>query len=337
MSSNLTILSARDVSVSFATKAGRVEAVKAVSFDVCERSTIGLVGESGCGKSVLSLSLLRLLPSAAEISGTVAIIEEGATTDLFALREQSAELQRIRGGEIAMIFQEPVRALFPMRTIGAQMLESIEAHVTTDRAEATSLAVEMLDRVGLARPKSLLRRYPHEMSGGMCQRIMIASALCSRPRLLVADEPTTALDVTVQAQVLDLLLSLQSEFDMSTLFISHDLAVVGEISDSVMVMYLGRFVERAPVRRIFENAAHPYTRGLIQAMPGYGPSSRQRLSTIDGTVPLPIGLGSRCGFYGRCTHAIEGTCDRAVPPEIEIERDHFVRCHLYGTSVSNNE
>jgi oligopeptide/dipeptide ABC transporter ATP-binding protein len=237
------------------------------------------------------------------------------------------EIRHIRGKEIAMIFQEPMTSLSPVHSIGNQITEAIRLHITQDRREAVDIAVDMLTKVGLSNPAQRMREFPHQLSGGMRQRVMIAMALACHPRLLIADEPTTALDVTVQAQILELIASLQEQFQMAVLYITHNLGVIAEICDEVAVMYLGRIVESGPARPIFHNPQHPYTIRLLESTPRLG-QRKARLRTIEGNVPIPINPPVECGFYSRCPEAIAGVCNAAVPALVELENGHFARCFL---------
>ena len=228
-----------------------------------------------------------------------------------------------------MVFQEPMTSLSPVHTVGDQVAEMILQHLTDDKAEAAERTAQLLDMVGIPDAKGRMASYPHELSGGLRQRVVIAMALACNPMLLIADEPTTALDVTVQAQILELMKKLQEQFGMAIMFITHDLGIIAGIADEVAVMYLGRIVERGPVKEIFHNPCHPYTIGLLNSIPKLGSGKRGRLESIEGTVPLPIGLPAQCGFVSRCGKAVTGQCDRAVPSFVEVEENHFVRCVLY--------
>jgi peptide/nickel transport system ATP-binding protein len=241
-------------------------------------------------------------------------------------------MRQVRGKDISMIFQEPMTSLSPVHSIGNQLTESILLHKTPIKSEAQALAIEMLERVRISNPAQRMREYPHQLSGGMRQRVMIASALACNPRLLIADEPTTALDVTVQAQILDLIAELQAQNHMSVLYITHNLGVVAEICDEILVMYLGKIVEYGDVRTVFRTPRHPYTQRLLASTPRLG-HEVDRLSTIEGNVPTPINLPRRCGFVTRCPVAMSGVCDAAVPALVEVEKGHFARCFLHSKEV----
>lgn len=317
---NVPLLSVRDLRVQFASNRGPVTAVDGVSFDLERGRVLGLVGESGSGKSVTALSLLKLVPShLAWVRGEVWF--EGR--NLAELSER--QLQSVRGREIGMIFQEPMTSLNPIASIGWQMAEPLILHLAMSRSAARDRAAELLDKVGIPRPRQCLDRYPHELSGGMRQRVMIAMALACRPKILIADEPTTALDVTTQAQILDLLRDLQAEFGTAIIMITHDLGVVAEFADDVQVMYAGRAVERAPVAEIFARPQHPYTEGLLRSIPSFDDIGSDRLFGIDGTVPSPFDLPKGCAFAPRCAYA-SPLCEQAVPTLNPFERNHSVAC-----------
>jgi peptide/nickel transport system ATP-binding protein len=316
------LLSIQNLRTYFYTEAGVARAVDGVSFDVGPGETVGLVGESGCGKSVTALSILRLIASPGRIEPDSRMMFEGR--DLLHLSEH--EMRRVRGNRIAMIFQEPMTALNPVFTVGDQIAEVARVHDNASRKAAWSRAVEMLELVGIPAPAERAKEYPHQMSGGMRQRVVIAMALVMKPALVIADEPTTALDVTIQAQILELLADLQSKFGTSILLITHDMGVVAETASRVIVMYGGEIVESAPVDRIFAKPHHPYTEGLLGAMPKVG-DARERLQTIPGTVPLPTNWPSGCRFHDRCKYAWPRTAE-SHPSLFEIEPGHFSRCFL---------
>lgn len=301
------VLEVRGLVTSFKTDDGRIRAVDGVSFEVADGRTLGIVGESGCGKSVTSLSILRLVAGDIEAGE---IVFEGA--DLRKLSEGA--MRKIRGNRISMIFQEPMTSLNPVYSIGAQIAEAVRLHQGLDRAAARAKAIEMLRLVGIPAAEDRVDAYPHQLSGGMRQRVMIAMALACRPKLLIADEPTTALDVTIQAQILDLLRSLQRELGMSVMLITHDLGVVAEVTDEVVVMYAGKVVERAPTEALFATPRHPYTRGLLGSVPSFADNAQKtRLPTIGGVVPDLSKLGPGCRFRERCAEAIT-RCGEAEPP-----------------------
>ena len=322
------LLSIRDLSVSFATEAGALRAVERVSFDIPKGRTVALVGESGCGKSVTAQSILRLLPSPpARIDGGE-IVFEGR--DLLKLPER--ELCEVRGGRVGMVFQEPLTSLNPVYTVGFQIMEAIRLHDRVSRSEARRRAIEGLARVGLPEPSRNVDAYPHQLSGGMRQRVLIAMALACGPALLVADEPTSALDMTVQAQILELLRELREAAGMSLLLIAHDLALVGEIADEIVVLYAGVVVERGPARAVLGSPSHPYTRGLLGSIPPRGHKvrgqRREKLPTIEGTLPdlrsPPVG----CRFHPRCPEAMDRCRTESPPFFAGSEPGSVARCFL---------
>jgi peptide/nickel transport system ATP-binding protein len=316
------LLAIENLRTYFYTEAGVARAVDGVSLRIESGETVGLVGESGCGKSVTALSILRLIAPPGRIEPDSRMLFEGK--DLISLPD--GEMRRVRGNRIAMIFQEPMTALNPVFTVGDQIAEVARVHQRAPKKAAWSRAVEMLELVGIPAPADRAKEYPHQLSGGMRQRVVIAMALVMKPALVIADEPTTALDVTIQAQILDLLRDLQQRFGTSILMITHDMGVVAEIASRVIVMYGGEIVEEAPVDRIFAKPHHPYTEGLLGAMPRVG-HERERLQTIPGTVPPPTRWPSGCRFHDRCPYAWERT-EKEHPPLYEIEPAHFSRCHL---------
>jgi len=295
-----------------------------VSFGIPRGQVLGLVGESGSGKSVTSLAVMRLLPSLAQVSGEVVFQNHhGEPENLLGLPPE--DMRRLRGSRIAMIFQEPMTALNPVMPVGEQVAEAVRAHNNVSRREAWDRAVKALDDVAIVDPARRARDYPHQLSGGMRQRVMIAMAIVNRPLLLIADEPTTALDVTIQAQILDLLAELREKFGLTMLFVSHDLAVVSQVADRVAVMYAGSLVELGPRGEIFRAPAHPYTRGLLNAVPTLATDRGRPLQTIEGSVPLLQELPSGCRFEPRCGFRIPA-CARELPPLIEVSPDHWARC-----------
>ena len=316
------LLSVRDLRTTFRTGAGVARAVDGVSFEVGRGETLGLVGESGCGKSVTGLSILRLVQPPGRIEPGSRVEFEGR--DLLALDEES--MRRLRGNRVAMIFQEPMTALNPVFTVGEQIAEVVRVHEGAGRREAWARAVAMLDTVGIPAPAERAREYPHQLSGGMRQRVMIAMALVLEPALVIADEPTTALDVTIQAQILELLADLQRRLGTSIVMITHDLGVIAETASRVVVMYAGEVVEEASVPALFAEAHHPYTEGLLRAMPRVG-QARERLATIPGTVPPPTAWPPGCRFRDRCPYAWE-RCATEHPPLYRIGAGHVSRCHL---------
>ena len=324
MTDDAPLLEVRDLAVHFHGATGVARAVDGVSFTMAKGETVALVGESGCGKSVTAMSLLRLIDPPGRIEAGSVIRFEG--TDLLALGEEP--MRQLRGRRISMIFQEPMTALNPVFTIGDQVAEVARIHEGASRADAWARAVRMLARTGIADPERRAHDYPHQLSGGMRQRVLIAMALLLSPALVIADEPTTALDVTIQAQILDLLRTLQRESDSALLLITHDFGVVAEMAQRVLVMYGGQVVESAPVRSLFAAPAHPYTAGLLRAMPRLG-QRRERLDAIPGTVPAATAWPTGCRFRDRCAHAWE-MCATDAPAPVEVAPGHIARCHLVG-------
>ncbi len=314
------LLELRNLTVEFPSAQGRVAAVREISFSLGEGETLALVGESGSGKSVTSLAIMGLLPPQARITGEVVFAgRDLSTTD-------AAALQKLRGARMAMIFQEPMTALNPVMRVGDQIAEAVLAHDSqVSREQARERAVEALREVAIPEPERRWRDYPHQLSGGQRQRVMIAMAIVNRPALLIADEPTTALDVTVQAQILELLADLRKRLGLAMLFVSHDLAVVSRVSDRIAVMYAGRIVEMAAARQLFERPAHPYTRGLLGSIPTLKTNRGEPLHAIEGAVPSPGALPPGCSFAPRCPlHIAE--CDAAMPELIEVGAGHWARC-----------
>ncbi|MFH1499990.1 MAG: ABC transporter ATP-binding protein [Verrucomicrobiota bacterium] len=315
------LLQVRNLAVGFETDHGLVRAVDNVSFEVRAGQTLGLVGESGCGKSVTALSIMRLLPQpAGKILGGQILLDGSNLPDL-----PIAEMHRIRGARIGMVFQEPMSALNPVQTIGRQLTEVYRIHEAITPVEARRRAIAMLARVGVPSPEIRIDEYPHNLSGGMRQRVVIAMALACRPSLLIADEPTTALDVTIQAQILDLIADLQREMGMGVLLITHDLGVIAETCDEVAVMYAGRIAEHAPVRDLFANPRHPYTRGLLGSVPRLDSPRKTRLPVIEGQVPAITELPVGCRFQNRCPHRI-AACADAPPPLETVSTGHTAAC-----------
>ncbi len=297
-----------------------------MSFTIARGEVLGLVGESGSGKSVTSLAIMRLLPSQAQVSGEVRFQSDASTAqDLLALTPE--KMRSLRGSRISMIFQEPMTALNPVMRVGEQIAEAVRAHSDVSNRDAWNRAVEGLREVAIADPERRARDYPHQLSGGMRQRVMIAMAIVNRPELLIADEPTTALDVTIQAQILDLLSELRQKFGLTMLFISHDLAVISNIADRVAVMYAGNLVELAPREDIFRAANHPYTRGLLKAMPSLSTERGRPLHTIEGAVPALHALPRGCVFEPRCELRV-AECASALPPLVEVAPGHRSRCPI---------
>ena len=315
----MPLLEVSNLKTYFFTRRGLVKAIGGISFTLEEGETLALVGESGCGKSMTALSLLRLVPPPGRVvEGEIRFDGE----DL--LRVPLEEMRRIRGNQIAMIFQEPMTALNPVFRVGDQVGEVLRLHKGLDARQAEAAAVELLTQVGIPAPEQRVREYPHQLSGGMRQRVMIAMALACDPRLLIADEPTTALDVTIQAQIMDLLGDLKTERQMATLLITHDLGVVAESADRVAIMYAGLIVEQASVKDIFANPSHPYTQGLLACIPRLG-EKKGRLTPIDGLVPSAADLPPGCSFLERCPQRF-APCETKMPPLREIAPGHSVRC-----------
>jgi oligopeptide/dipeptide ABC transporter ATP-binding protein len=324
------LLEISGLSTIFPTDDGIVRAVNDVSFSIARGQTLGVVGESGCGKSVTGLSILQLVPSPGRIEAGKILYyrkSEPAPIDIAAQSSRGELMRSIRGNEIAMIFQEPMTSLNPVYTIGSQIAEAVTLHQRVSKKEARNRAIEMLAKVGIPGPRQRIDEYPHQLSGGMRQRAMIAMALCCNPSLLIADEPTTALDVTIQAQALDLMRALQEEMGMAIMMITHDLGVIAEMAGEVVVMYAGRVVEKGSLEDIFYNPLHPYTRGLLASIPVLGKRTKNPLRPIPGTVPHPLALPKGCSFRSRCSERLP-IC--AEMPELKtIEPGHAVRCWLH--------
>jgi oligopeptide/dipeptide ABC transporter ATP-binding protein len=301
-----------------------VAAVRDLSFGIASGEVLGLVGESGSGKSVTSLAIMGLLSAAATVSGSIMFQNGKARPDELTTLP-TEELRALRGSRIAMIFQEPMTALNPVMRVGDQIAEAVLAHHRVSKSEAWQRAVEGMRDVAISDPEARARSYPHQLSGGMRQRVMIAMAIVNRPQLLIADEPTTALDVTIQQQILELLNDLRSKFSLAMLFISHDLAVVSHVADRVAVMYAASLVELAPKSAIFNNPAHPYTQGLLRAIPTLSTNRDAELATIEGAVPSIAALPTGCPFEPRCAHRIP-ECERELPPLVEVAAGHYARC-----------
>jgi oligopeptide/dipeptide ABC transporter ATP-binding protein len=324
-----SLITVRELKVSFQTDEGVIKAVDNVSFDIKPGETLGVVGESGCGKSVTSLTIMNMLPKPAGKIDNGSIIfstSNGDSIDITKLDPRSREMRSLRGSEISMIFQEPMSSLTPVYTIGRQIVESLLMEEEMTKEIAREKALEMLELVGIVPAEQRFREYPHQFSGGMRQRAMIAMALCRSPRLLIADEPTTALDVTIEAQILDLLKDMKDRLKMALMIITHDLGVIGEMADRVVVMYMGKIVERASCVDIFYRAAHPYTKGLLQSIPVIG--RKERLHTIKGSVPGQFELPEGCLFHPRCPKAFD-KCLAQEPPEFRVGEDHGAKCWLY--------
>ena len=328
-----TLLEINDLKTHFFFDEGVVKAVDGVSYSIEKGKTLGVVGESGCGKSVTVQSILNIVGSGGKIvNGSILFQENAENIDLTQYKPSSEELRKIRGNKISMIFQEPMTAFSPVHKIGWQIMEALIYHTDKNKKDARTRVRDLLSKVAIPDPKNCFDRYPFELSGGMRQRAMIAMALACDPEILIADEPTTALDVTIQAQILDLLKELQSEYGMAILLISHNMGVIAEMSDEVAVMYLGQIVEKAPVWELFENASHPYTQALIKSIPKIEEEAKDRLNSISGNVPDPYNLPKGCKFHPRCESFIPDVCDKRNPSLIKHMKNHEVRCFLYGDS-----
>ena len=355
----------RDLDVRFYLKEGTVRAVNGVDLDIAPNRTLGVVGESGCGKSITARAMLRILPPRGRIvAGSIMLAprDNGAwktgtvpsersetglspfsePIDVTKLSPKGREIRAIRGADISMIFQEPMTSLSPVHTVGNQIIETIRLHQNVSMQEARDQTIEMLKLVGIPMAERRVDAYPHELSGGLRQRCTIAMALSCRPRLLIADEPTTALDVTIQAQILSLLERLQKELDMAVMIITHDLGVVAETADRVAVMYLGRIVEESSAVNVYDHPKHPYTRGLLASIPRIGKGNKERLESIPGSVPDPFSTPPGCPFHPRCEHAIKDVCDLDPPPDPRTvpapgEEVHTVACHLYTDSAAEKK
>ena len=341
------LLDVKNLKTYFFCDEGTVRAVDGVDFQIRRGRTLGIVGESGCGKSVTARSVLNMVPKPGRITeGEITLhraigvdgssgclqVEQVKLTDL---NPKGAEIRSIRGCEIALVPQEPMMSLSPVHNLGNQIMEAIILHQDVSKAEAREKAIEMLDLVGMPQPARTIDRYPHELSGGMRQRGMIAMALSCRPSLLIADEPTTALDVTTEAQILQLMRRLQQELGMAIMYITHNLGVVAQMTEEVVVMYLGKVVEQASVDAIFHNPAHPYTQALLKSIPRLGQKTRdrQRLASIRGMVPDPYAIPRGCSFHPRCSRFMPGVCDQQDPSLFKVEVRHEARCFLYSPEL----
>ena len=321
------LVEVKDLKLCFIMTEGNLQVVDGFNFEIRKNETLGLVGESGCGKSVTAAAILRVNPPVRKLEGQILFHQNSGnkkkTIDLVKLDDQGDEIRKIRGGEISMIVQEPMLAFSPLHTIANQIIEAICLHVTPNK-------IDILARVGFPDPRRKIDAYPWQLSGGLCQRAMIAMGLVTHPTLLLADEPTTALDVTIQAQILDLMKELKAKFRMTILFITHDLGVMAEMAENLVIMYLGEEIEYGSTKDIFHRPKHPYTVNLLKSLPRLG--SKERLQGIKGIPPLPwVGsLAPGCRFYPRCLQAIKGTCNKERPEIIEVEKGHRVRCFLYA-------
>lgn len=339
------LIEIKDLHTYFYLSEGVVHAVDGVNLTINQNQTLGVVGESGCGKSITGYSMMRLIPLPGKIEAGEILFYKPEPAAQGAARKEiinitkldpgGHEMRNIRGNIISMVFQEPMTAMSPVRTIGQQIVEVIMLHQKVGKVTAREKAIDMLARVKMSRPEKVIDDFPFQLSGGMRQRAMIAMALSCRPSLLIADEPTTALDVTTEAQILNLMRELQDEFGMAIMYITHNLGVIAEMAEKVAVMYMGRVVEETDVKSIFINPLHPYTRGLLSSIPSLSDAVKEghhqkRLNVIKGMVPDPYSRLSGCPFHPRCPNIIEKICDKIEPPVIQADDRHIVRCHLYG-------
>ncbi len=341
------VLSVRGLKTYFQLDEGVVRAVDGVSYDVYPGQVLGIVGESGCGKSMTMRSILRIVEKPGHIVGGEILyrpqtvkrgeLDEEGYLDLTKLEARSQRMREIRGGEIALIPQEPMAAFSPLHTIGNQLIEAILLHRDANRREAREIAIDSLHDVGIPNPKQRIDSYSWQLSGGLRQRAIIAMALACNPKVLIADEPTTAVDVTTQAQILDLIKRLRQEHDSSILFITHDLGVIAQLTDDVVVMYLGKVMEQGPVDAIFHDAKHPYTRALLKSMPSVDSEPRVQLPTIEGSIPHPFNRPTGCPFHPRCPDAMPGKCDRYVPALVELAPGRKVACFLHSDAIEGEE
>ena len=336
MNSNL-LVEIKDLKTYFFVDQGIVRAIDGVSFNIPRGKTLGVVGESGCGKSVTGFSIMRLVQKPGRIVGGSILYHKLSADgkseeliDIAKLHPDSREVHAFRGGEVGMVFQEPMTSLDPVYMIGNQLLEAINSHRKVSQADAKEMIIAMLRRVNLANPERLFDSYPYQLSGGMRQRVMIAMGLLTRPQLLIADEPTTALDVTTEAQIIDLLSDLQQELGMSILYITHNLGVIAEMVEAAIVMYLGRVVEQADVIALYDDPKHPYLQALLRSIPKVGSKSSARLESIHGMVPNPLNIPPGCPFHPRCPRAMRDLCNVKMPAMTDLGGGHLVRCFLYS-------
>ncbi len=335
--SNDVLLEIKDLRVSFPLDEGTVRAVEGVNLTMRRGEVLGVVGESGCGKSITAHSVLRIIPHPGRIdAGQIlfhppgqSVAHGNGVVDLVSLDPTGSEIRNIRGKDIAMIFQEPMSSFSPVHTIGSHIIEAILLHQNVSKTKAREMTIELLRLVGISGAEQRLDNYPHQFSGGMRQRAMIAMALSCNPSLLIADEPTTALDVTIQAQILELMRGLQKRLGMAVMFITHNLGVIAQIADTVAIMYLGQVVEYGPVREILRNPKHPYTVDLLRAVPRLGKTAGQRLVAIEGSIPSPFQRPSGCPFHPRCSRVMPGRCEVHMPAVTQLDDLHSVRCLLY--------
>ena len=334
------LLEIKDLKISFPLDEGDVRAVVGVNLRVRPGEVLGVVGESGCGKTVTAQSILRIIPPPGRIeAGQILFRRPGSNgkgvVDLARLDPTGSEIRKIRGKDIAMIFQEPMSSFSPVHTIGSHIVEAILLHQDISKIKAREMTIELLRLVGISGAEQRVDNYPHQFSGGMRQRAMIAMALSCNPSLLIADEPTTALDVTIQAQILDLIRGLQKRLGMAVMFITHNLGVIAQIADTVAIMYLGQVVEYGPVREILRNPKHPYTVDLLRAVPRLGKTAGQRLVAIEGSIPSPFQRPSGCPFHPRCSRMMPGRCEVHMPVLTHLDDQHSVRCLLYEPEKSD--
>jgi oligopeptide/dipeptide ABC transporter ATP-binding protein len=352
------LVEVKDLKVEFDVRDGIIKAVDGATFNIRVGQTLGVIGESGCGKSVTARAILRMVPRPGKVTGGDILYHRrirsngSEVTDVIRVNDLDPDgevIRQIRGGEIGMIFQEPMSSLTPVYTVGShiyeavslhrltpfrkvgdQITEAVRAHRQVDKEEAHGISVDMLQRVGIPQPEQRVDSYPHQLSGGQRQRVMIAIALSCQPKMLIADEPTTALDVSIEAQILDIMRELQETVDMAIMFITHNLGVVAEMAQEMVVMYMGKVVEKANAVELFYEAQHPYTRALLRSIPHVGKRSGERLASIEGMVPDPFNLPPGCVFHPRCPSFMPGKCDRIVPSWTQVEgEDHWARCLLY--------
>lgn len=325
------LLEVKDLNISFKTDEGIVTAVDGVNFSVKRGQTLGIVGESGSGKSVSTWSIMKLLPKNSIIKKNSSIQfrrKDGKVVEITNLKPTSRELREIRGGEVALIFQEPMSSFSPVYTVGNQIMEAVLQHRDVTKEEAQEIAIDMLDRVGISNPRQRFKQYPFELSGGMRQRAMIAVALSMNPSLLIADEPTTSLDVTIQAQILKLMRELQQDLGMAIIFITHNLGVIAQVADEVEVMYLGKILERGTTKEIIHQPQHPYTQALLRAIPQLDHLG-ERLTAISGDIPSPLSRPTGCPFHTRCEKVLPGICDVDIPSPTQLTDTHIVYCYLH--------
>ncbi len=335
---NDNLLEIKELKISFPLDEGVVRAVEGVTLTIRKGEVLGVVGESGCGKTVTAQSVLRIIPPPGRIESGQILFHPSTPTsaagangaiDLAALNPTGEQIRAVRGKDIAMIFQEPMSSFSPVHTIGSQIMEAILLHQTVTKVKAREMTIELLRLVGISSAEQRVDNYPHQFSGGMRQRAMIAMALSCNPALLIADEPTTALDVTIQAQILALIRGLQKRTGMAVMFITHNLGVIAQIADTVAIMYLGQVVEYGPVREILRNPKHPYTADLLRAVPRLGKTQGQRLVAIEGSIPSPFTRPKGCPFHPRCSRFMAGRCDQSLPGVTQVAESHTVRCFLH--------